>query len=62
MGPLNLTNLQQPLVVMPMARWDRMTEKAMRFGVLLSTEIKVVNVDCDDGEDVAMHDLGRKRA
>jgi amino acid transporter len=51
MGPLNLSNLMPPLVVIPMARWDRMTEKAMRFGVVLSSEIKVVNVDCDDGEE-----------
>ena len=50
-GPLNLSNLLPPLVVLPMARWDRMTEKAMRFAVLLSSEIKVINVDCDDGED-----------
>ncbi len=50
-GPLNLSNLLQPLVVLPMARWDRMTEKALRFGVLLSKEIKVINVDCDDGEE-----------
>ena len=50
-GPLNLSNLQEPLVVLPMARWDRMTEKAMRFAVLLSKEIKVLNVDCDDGEE-----------
>jgi amino acid transporter len=50
-GPLNLSNLLPPLVVLPMARWDRMTEKAMRFAVLLSAEIKVINVDCDDGED-----------
>jgi len=51
MGKLNLSNLLPPLVVLPMARWDRMTEKALRFGVLLSSEIKVINVDCDDGED-----------
>jgi amino acid transporter len=51
MGPINLSNLLEPLVVIPMARWDRMTEKALRFGVLLSHEIKVVNVDCDDGEE-----------
>jgi hypothetical protein len=49
-SPLNVTNLEEPLVVIPMARWDRITEKAMRFGLLLSKEIKVVNVDCDDGE------------
>jgi hypothetical protein len=51
MAPLNMANLEEPLVVIPMARWDRITEKAMRFGLLLSKEIKVVNVDCDDGEE-----------
>jgi amino acid transporter len=51
MGKLNLSNLQEPLVVIPMARWDRMTEKAMRFGVLLSKEIQVVNVESEEGED-----------
>ncbi len=50
MTPLNTSNLEQPIVVIPMARWDRMTEKALRFGLLLSKEIKVVNVDCDEGE------------
>jgi len=51
MAPLTLTNMQQPLVVIPMARWDRMTEKALRFGLLLSKEIKVINVIGADGEE-----------
>ena len=51
MAPLTLTNMQQPLVVIPMARWDRMTEKALRFGLLLSKEIKVLNVIGADGEE-----------
>jgi amino acid transporter len=50
MAPLNLANLQEPIVVIPMARWDRITEKAMRFGLLLSKEIKVVHVHSDDEE------------
>ena len=50
MTPLNLVNLQEPIVVIPMARWDRITEKAMRFGLLLSKEIKVVHVHSDDEE------------
>jgi amino acid transporter len=50
MTPLNLANLQEPIVVIPMARWDRITEKAMRFGLLLSKEIKVVHVHSDDEE------------
>jgi amino acid transporter len=48
MTPLNLVNLQEPIVVIPMARWDRITEKAMRFGLLLSKDIKVVHVHSDD--------------
>src|SRR5271155_3402079 len=46
--PLNLVNLQPPLVVIPMAKWDRITEKALRFGLLLSKEIKVVHVHSED--------------
>jgi amino acid transporter len=46
--PLNLVNLQQPIVVIPMAQWDRITEKALRFGLLLSKEIKVVHVHSED--------------
>src|SRR5580698_4387739 len=51
MSPLNLANLQQPIVVIPMARWDRITEKAMRFGLLLSQDIKVVHVHSEDDQD-----------
>jgi len=48
--PLRLTGLQEPLVVIPMARWDKITEKALRFGLLLSKEIKVVHIHSDDAE------------
>ena len=51
MNPLSLVNLEQPIVVIPMARWDRITEKAMRFGLLLSKEIKVVHVHADEDLD-----------
>ena len=48
--PLNLRNLEEPLVVIPMAGWNRISEKAMRFGLLLSKEIKVVHVHSEDEE------------
>ena len=48
MTALNLTNLEQPLVVIPMARWDRIAEKALRFGLLLSKDLKIVHVHSDD--------------
>ena len=51
MSPLNLANMEQPIVVIPMARWDRITEKAMRFGLLMSQDIKVVHVHSEDDQD-----------
>ena len=43
-----MTNLEPPLVVIPMAGWNRISEKALRFGLLLSKEIKVVHVHSAD--------------
>jgi amino acid transporter len=45
---LNLENLEAPLVVIPMAGWNRISEKALRFGLLLSKEIYVVHVHSED--------------
>ena len=49
--PINLENLTQPIVVIPMAQWDRITEKALRFALLLSKEIKVAHVYSEDDPD-----------
>ncbi len=46
-SPLRLTGLEQPLVVVPVARWDKISEKALRFALLMSKEVKVVNVESD---------------
>ncbi len=50
---IRLTDLEQPIVVIPVARWDKISEKAMRFGLVMSKEIKVVNVqsEVDTGFD-----------
>jgi amino acid transporter len=48
MTPLNVDNLEEPIVVIPMAGWNRVSEKAMRFGLLMSKEIKVVHVHSED--------------
>jgi amino acid transporter len=50
--PLRLTGLEPPIVVIPMARWDKITEKAMRFGMLMSPMVKVVHVDSDDSDEL----------
>ena len=48
--PLRLTGLEKPIVVIPLARWDKIAEKAMRFGLLLAEEIKVLHVHSDEAE------------
>jgi hypothetical protein len=50
--PLRLTGLEPPIVVIPMATWDKITEKAMRFGMLMSPIVKVVHVDSDDSDSL----------
>lgn len=57
MTPLNLVNLEPPIVVIPMARWDRVTEKALRFGLLLSKEIKAVHIHSGDEGDEGLEEL-----
>jgi amino acid transporter len=47
-APLNIANLEEPLVVIPMAGWNRISEKALRFGLLMSKTIKVVHVHSED--------------
>ena len=46
--PLRITGLEQPLVVIPMARWDKISEKAMRFGMLMSKDVRVIHVHGDE--------------
>ena len=57
--PMKTTNLEEPVMVIPMARWDRITEKALRFGMVLSKEIKVVHIHSDDLEaaDAGLEDV-----
>jgi len=48
--PLRLTGLEPPIIVIPMSRWDKITEKAMRFGMLMGDDIRVLHVDADDAD------------
>lgn len=47
-SPLRLTGLEEPLVIVPVARWDKISEKALRFGLLMSKDVKVVNVESEN--------------
>jgi amino acid transporter len=52
-GPMNLANLKEPLVVVPIDRWTRLSEKALRFALKLSDEVEAIHVDAEDcGDEV----------
>jgi hypothetical protein len=59
-SPANPVDLKQLLVLLPVERWSRVSQKALRFAWTLSSEIKVVHVDCSedtDGFASRWHDL-----
>jgi hypothetical protein len=46
--PVNLTNLEPPIVIAPIARWSLITQKALRFAYTLSHEVRAVHVSAGD--------------
>lgn len=53
---LQLSKLRQPPVVIPIEDWDKVAERAVRFGLLLSTDVTAIHVSAE-GDD---HDRLRK--
>jgi hypothetical protein len=49
--PLSTASICEPLVVVPIDRWNKITMKALRFAMSLSKEIKAVHVMFDEKED-----------
>jgi len=50
-APLQTTSLCEPLVVIPIDRWNKITMKGLRLAITLSKEVKAVHVLFDDKED-----------
>jgi amino acid transporter len=50
--PLEVTNLAQPLVILPIDHWNHIVRKSLRFALKMSSEIRVVHVDTGDRTDV----------
>jgi amino acid transporter len=51
LDPLNLDNLMQPMVVLPMPYWSLVSQKALRHAMEISKEIKVLHVAEEDKPD-----------
>src|SRR5215467_512950 len=55
---LQIYGLPRPIVVVPIEGWNRVTQKALAFGLSLSTEIQAVHIRAEeDGEDEACKKL-----
>ncbi len=50
-SPLDLADLNQPLVVVPIEDWNRVAKKALRFAMTLSDEIQVLHIDSGEEGD-----------
>src|SRR5580658_1272816 len=46
--PMRVENLAEPLVIVPLDRWSRITEKGLRFALKISDQVQAVHVDAED--------------
>jgi len=46
--PLCLDKLDEPLIIVPLDRWTRITEKGLRFAMKLSDRVQAVHVDAEE--------------
>jgi amino acid transporter len=49
--PIVPTEVSEPIVVVPMDRWSRITEKALAFGLSMSTDVRCLHVQVADEPD-----------
>ena len=59
-GPIDLANLGPPIVVVPIADWNRLAERAVRYALRLSPEVVAVHMTRLEGPDAEEH-AGRLR-
>jgi Amino acid permease len=46
--PMRFDNLTEPLVIVPLDRWSRISEKGLRFALKISDEVQAVHVDAEE--------------
>ena len=49
--PIRVDDLADPLVIVPLDRWSRITEKGLRFALKLSDHVEAVHVDAEECHD-----------
>jgi len=46
-APLDLTGLRNPLVVIPVLFWNKISQKGLRFALDLSSEVLALHIECE---------------
>lgn len=59
--PLRLAENDPPVVVLPTEAWNKLTSKALRFGMMLSPEVIAVHLSALEGEDAEEETTTLKR-
>ncbi len=49
--PIDISRLTSPLVVLPINKWDRITEKSLRFALKISDSVEAIHVDAEECRD-----------
>jgi hypothetical protein len=57
---LRVSQLQPPVVVVPISGWNRMAEKAVRFGVMLSNDVTALHVSTERDDNQHLRELWRQ--
>jgi amino acid transporter len=57
--PLVAAHVEEPIVVMPIDRWSRISEKALTFALSLSRDVRCVHVQSGEEEDQISKDWQR---
>jgi amino acid transporter len=50
--PISLDDIKPPIVLIPMDRWSRISEKGIRFALMLSDDIRAIHVHTGDDQDL----------
>ena len=57
--PVSTADRCEPIIVVPIDRWNKISTRGLRFAFSLSKEIKVVHISFDEGKDELAKDWGR---
>ncbi len=57
--PIQPAHLQEPIVMVPIDRWSRITEKALSFALSMSNDIRCLHVQVADEPDEICNDFDR---